>query len=107
MVIIEVHKPKLVIVKPPVVPVDPHPSDARYIQLGSLQKHQCAICLCELRYDRYTNLDHDHKTGRARGFLCFSCNLKVGQYEKGVSRLDSQWQAWIAGYLNDPPARFI
>jgi hypothetical protein len=43
----------------------------------------CAIC------DRpdADNVDHDHKTGRVRGILCFNCNIAIGQVEDDEDRL--------------------
>jgi len=43
----------------------------------------CAICG---RPDA-DNVDHDHKTGRVRGILCFNCNIAIGQVEDDEDRL--------------------
>lgn len=34
-------------------------------------------------------LDHCHKTGKVRGLLCQSCNLKLGWYEKYQDQINS------------------
>jgi hypothetical protein len=34
-------------------------------------------------------LDHDHKTGRFRGWLCIGCNIALGRIERlGMSRFE-------------------
>ena len=35
---------------------------------------------------RAPSIDHDHRTGRVRGILCRSCNLRVGWYELAMKR---------------------
>lgn len=38
-----------------------------------------ALCECCGRPStRRLNLDHDHKTGLFRGWLCYSCNISIG-----------------------------
>lgn len=46
-----------------------------------IQKGRCAICQKHERYfKRRLSQDHDHKTGKNRGLLCFPCNkFKVGR----------------------------
>lgn len=41
------------------------------------QKH-CEICGSIIRLA----VDHDHKDGKFRGILCYSCNTQLGWYEK-------------------------
>ena|SRR6266571_4530998 len=41
----------------------------------------CQMCGKELRGSKI-QLDHDHRTGLFRGWLCTSCNNALGQYEK-------------------------
>lgn len=45
----------------------------------------CACCGSKFEepYSKYVVLDHDHRTGNFRAFLCQSCNKVVGQIEKG------------------------
>ncbi|MEU5869345.1 endonuclease domain-containing protein [Nonomuraea sp. NPDC047529] len=52
--------------------------------------HQCEICYRtpapgEIRL----HLDHDHQTGRFRGFLCSRCNTGLGQLREDVAILHS------------------
>lgn len=42
------------------------------------QAGRCPICTQEL--DERSHVDHDHKTGRVRGVLCFNCNAGLGKY---------------------------
>jgi Recombination endonuclease VII len=43
----------------------------------------CAAC----REDEPKHVDHDHKTGRVRGMLCFLCNQALGNVRDDVTRL--------------------
>ena len=42
------------------------------------QEGKCAICRNPFQNALYTHVDHDHKTGKVRGMLCYSCNLLIG-----------------------------
>ena len=46
----------------------------------------CACCSrpFEKPYSRFVHLDHDHSTGKERGFVCVSCNTVIGQVENGI-----------------------
>ena len=51
-------------------------------KLYSDQEGKCAICETPQTLEEM-HLDHDHLTGRLRGFLCKNCNLRVlPRYEK-------------------------
>jgi hypothetical protein len=61
--------------------------NARYgIDYGvmfSSQEGRCKLChRYQSELKRRLAVDHDHATGRVRGLLCHTCNIKVGYYEK-------------------------
>lgn len=69
-------------------------SQDEYEQLESEQDFKCAICnqpetrmykdvLCRLV------VDHDHKTKRIRGLLCYNCNIGLGNFKDDPKRLIS------------------
>ena len=43
----------------------------------------CAAC----KTDEPVHVDHDHKTGRVRGILCFLCNQALGNVRDEIPRL--------------------
>ncbi len=47
------------------------------------QRNLCALCDTDTPAGRHNvwNSDHDHKTGKARGMLCNSCNTTLGHIE--------------------------
>jgi hypothetical protein len=47
------------------------------------QGNMCALCGTDTPAGRHNvwNSDHDHKTGKARGMLCNSCNTTLGHIE--------------------------
>ena len=53
--------------------------DAMLAEQGGL----CAAC----KTDEPNHVDHDHKTGRVRGMLCFLCNQALGNTRDDVKRL--------------------
>lgn len=51
-----------------------------YERLLREQRGHCAICGASPSRSRLA-VDHDHRTGKVRGLLCFSCNYRLGQLE--------------------------
>ena len=46
------------------------------------QNNLCGICkIDQCSTGRNFAIDHDHRTGRIRGLLCYKCNTSVGWYE--------------------------
>ena len=51
---------------------------AKLVNQGS----ECTICGVKLFPNTsYTHLDHDHKTGKLRDFLCTNCNRGLGHFK--------------------------
>jgi hypothetical protein len=57
----------------------------QYNEMLSRQNDTCAICLQKETYipngktsPQSLSIDHDHKTGKVRGLLCYACNLAIG-----------------------------
>lgn len=55
---------------------------AEYNSMLEWQGHSCAICKTpKSEFKRSLHVDHDHKTGKVRGLLCFYCNkFLVGRH---------------------------
>lgn len=58
--------------------------DAEYERLLEAQNGGCAICGNPPK-TRRLHVDHNHRTGRVRGLLCFRCNRGLPTYAT------SQW----------------
>lgn len=57
-------------------------------ELGAFREahgNQCGICAD----DRLVVIDHDHKTGRARGLLCPNCNSAIGKLRESPALLSA------------------
>ncbi len=52
---------------------------------GEFINWRCDICSRSIMYKVY--IDHDHKTGIVRGFLCFHCNVGIGHFYDSISLL--------------------
>ena len=52
------------------------------LDLFAAQKGLCAICDTTIKINTRgrgsAHLDHDHSTGRVRGWLCHACNVAIG-----------------------------
>ena len=54
----------------------------------SLRDNKCDICGEESDHRfKKLNVDHCHETNAVRGFLCFSCNVMIGQSKDDPDRL--------------------
>lgn len=52
------------------------------------QNNRCALCGEQFpERTKLIHIDHDHQTGRFRGWLCHWCNTALGHYEKLESRV--------------------
>ncbi len=63
-----------------------------YNILLQLQNYCCAICNIhesKLKHGRnqYLAVDHNHKTGKVRGLLCYKCNSALGFVNDGIQNL--------------------
>lgn len=55
----------------------------QYNQMFDTQRGLCAVCgvpAGDLK--RNLAVDHNHRTGKIRGLLCFACNSLIGRIEK-------------------------
>lgn len=63
------------------------------------QGGKCAICGSRdkrRKNVKYFAVDHDHRTGKARGLLCHPCNVGIGNLQDDVNILAKAIQ-----YLNE------
>ncbi len=56
-------------------------TEDRYRELLTLQGGVCAICKGDPNGKGRLAIDHDHKTGEARGLLCSNCNPGLGFFK--------------------------
>lgn len=47
------------------------------------QDNRCAICKTEQKL----HIDHNHKTGKFRGLLCFRCNTGLGFFKENIENM--------------------
>lgn len=69
-----------------------------YRVIAAHQGGVCAVCGRPPK-TRALHVDHDHKTKRVRGLLCFQCNALVVQRHRDPAILRA-----AARYLERPPA---
>lgn len=73
-------------------------TEEEYFDKLDSQNNLCAICQQPERtdYKRRLSLDHDHTTGKFRGFLCHMCNTGIGKFGDNPDLLIA-----AANYLKD------
>ena len=67
-----------------------------YKTLFRRQRGACAICGTKKPRGRWNclHVDHDHRTGKVRGLLCFRCNTRLVFYEQYKARIERYiWNA--------------
>ena len=59
-----------------------------YLERLAKQNSACAICGMKLPPSGHTtHLDHSHKTGKIRAFLCTNCNRGLGHFQDSTELL--------------------
>ena len=76
--------------------------DGAYDRLYEFQGRRCAICQRATGVSRKLAVDHDHKTGIARGLLCSPCNKLLGHLRDSVDIAQR-----VIDYLDVPPAALL
>lgn len=66
-----------------------------YDRMLAAQGGGCAICHNPPK-NRRLHVDHDHKTGKVRGLLCFRCNRALPSW------MTLLWLIQAARYLDHP-----
>ena len=68
-------------------------------QIG--EEFYCKICerTITIQTTRDVNLDHDHQTGKIRGYICNRCNTGLGNFRDNISLLKRAIQ-WLKGTLS-------
>jgi Recombination endonuclease VII len=67
-------------------------TDDEYQRLLTFQGGVCAICGNPPK-NRRLSVDHNHRTGKVRGLLCFRCNRALPTYAT------SEWLRLAFGYV--------
>ncbi len=67
-------------------------------QIG--EEFYCKVCerTITIQTTRDVNLDHDHKTGKIRGYICNRCNTGLGNFNDNITILKRSIE-WIKGTL--------
>lgn len=74
-------------------------SREQWTALWCHQGGRCFICRKSFTPGRRACVDHNHRTGHARGLLCATCNALLGGLNEDVG-----WLRNAAEYLSFPPA---
>ncbi len=62
----------------------------QYKEKLAIQNNECAICQVKLLTSGHgTHLDHCHKTGQLRKFLCTNCNRGLGHFKDNPKFLET------------------
>lgn len=69
----------------------------QYTVMYDHQKGVCWICK-HVPSSKQLHIDHDHRTGKVRGLLCYRCNVGLGFFKDDIDRLEDAIQ-----YLLNPP----
>lgn len=67
-------------------------TELEYAALLALQGGHCALCPNTPKTRRLA-VDHDHRTGRVRGLLCFRCNHFLPSW------VTPEWALRVAEYV--------
>lgn len=81
-------------------------TEADYNAMLAAQGGGCAICGNPPK-TRRLHVDHDHKTGRVRGLLCFRCNRALPAYVGAAWLLRAAMYLLPPGYLRDGIERLL
>jgi hypothetical protein len=61
-----------------------------YQELLTQQDSKCAICKADVsELKRGLQVDHDHRSGKRRSLLCYSCNGMLGMANDNISTLQA------------------
>ncbi|OFX04188.1 MAG: hypothetical protein A3E78_02530 [Alphaproteobacteria bacterium RIFCSPHIGHO2_12_FULL_63_12] len=73
-------------------------TECQFLKMVAAQGGVCAICQRAPKPRKRLHVDHDHKTGRVRGALCFHCNHRL----LGRGRENPEQHQRAAAYLLCP-----
>jgi hypothetical protein len=74
--------------RPDLFPKTPWVNKKKEKLLLEAQGWSCKICKDHLiEGTRQCHLDHDHKTGKIRGYLCHTCNVGLGYFKDSITAL--------------------
>jgi hypothetical protein len=61
-----------------------------YQSMFNRQNGQCAICgKYQSELKKALHVDHDHKTDKIRGLLCYNCNRGIGHLQDNITILNN------------------